>query len=205
HNVLTLAAVPGILAKGGAHWAELGDGASRGTQAYQLSGALRRPGLVETPFGITLGELLNGFGGGPREGRRLRAAQVGGPLGAWTPASLFGTRATWEGMAEAGGMLGHGGVVAVDDRTRIGDMARFAMRFCAAESCGKCAPCRIGSVRAVELIDGLLAGDATCRAPLDALCETMREASACGLGALAPLPVQSALRHFPEDFPPCAP
>jgi len=216
NNVLTLATLPMILADGAAAYAAHGIGASRGTQVFQLAGNVARGGVVEVPFGITLRELIEGFGGGTASGRPVRAVQVGGPLGAYLSAEQLDLSADYESLATAGAMLGHGGVVVFDDTVDMAAQARFAMEFCAIESCGKCTPCRIGSMRGVELIDRITAAagrddpdrddpdrDAGSDADLgllDDLCEVMADASLCAMGGLTPLPVRSALRYFPEDF-----
>jgi formate dehydrogenase iron-sulfur subunit len=202
NNVLTLAAVPAILAHGSAAHQALGRDRSRGTQVFQLAGNVARGGIVETEFGISLRELVHGYGGGTRSGRPVRAVQVGGPLGAYLPADRLDVPLDYESMAAAGAMLGHGGVVVFDDTVDMAAQARFAMRFCAQESCGRCTPCRIGSVRGVEVIDAITAGADRDRnlALLDDLCEVMAEGSLCAMGGLTPNPVRSALRHFPEDF-----
>ena len=202
HNVLTLAAVPQVLAQGAAAYQALGVDRSRGTQVFQIAGNVARGGIVETGFGITLRDLVEGFGAGTRSGRPIRAVQVGGPLGAYLPADALDVSMDYEALAEAGGLLGHGGVVVFDDTVDMGLQARFAMEFCAAESCGKCTPCRIGSVRGVEVIDRILDGEERDRnlVLLEELCETMTDGSLCAMGGLTPLPVRSALKHFPQDF-----
>ncbi|MFN8508442.1 MAG: NADH-quinone oxidoreductase subunit NuoF [Dehalococcoidia bacterium] len=202
NNLLSYAAVPTILAEGAAFYANFGMGRSRGTMPLQLAGNVRQGGLVEKAFGLTLREAIEGFGGGTASGRPLRAVQVGGPLGAYLPESLLDTPIDYEALAAVGGMLGHGGIVVFDDTVDIARQARFAMEFCAAESCGKCTPCRIGSTRGVEVIDQVLArADVPANlALLDDLCEVLTDASLCALGGLTPNPVRSALRHFPEDF-----
>jgi formate dehydrogenase iron-sulfur subunit len=202
NNVVTLASVPIILDRGAAHYRDFGSGQSRGTVPVQLAGNLKRAGLVELAFGASLRELLYDYGGGSLSGRPLRAVQVGGPLGAYLPASRFDAVIDYEAFAAAGGMLGHGGIVAFDDSVDMAEQARFAMEFCAAESCGKCTPCRIGSVRGVEVIDRIRAGIERERnlALLGDLCDTLRHGSLCALGGLIPDPVQSALEHFAEDF-----
>jgi formate dehydrogenase iron-sulfur subunit len=202
HNVLTLASVPAILADGGASYAALGTGRSRGTQVFQLAGNVARGGVFETAFGMTLRELVYDYGGGTRSGRPVRAVQVGGPLGSYLPASDVDIPLDYEAFAAAKAMLGHGGVVVFDDTVDMAAMARFAMEFCAEESCGKCTPCRVGSVRGVETIDKIVAGqdpDANL-ALLSDLCELMTDGSLCAMGGLTPQPVLSALRHFPDDF-----
>ena len=202
NNVLSLAAISTILAQGSAYYRDFGTGRSRGTLTVQLGGNIRRGGLVEIPFGASLRELVEGYGGGTASGRPVRAVQVGGPLGTYFPATELDVPLDYEALAEVGGMLGHGGVVVFDDTVNMAQQARFAMEFCAVESCGKCTPCRVGSVRGVEIIDRVIAGqDREFNLEvLDDLCDTMIEGSLCAMGGLTPLPVRSALNHFPEDF-----
>ena len=202
HNVLTLSAVPQILADGPAAYQALGVDRSRGTQVFQLAGNVARGGVVELGFGVSLRELVEDFGGGTRSGRPVRAVQVGGPLGAYFPESGLDVPMDYEALAAAGGMLGHGGVVVFDDTVDMAAQARFAMEFCAVESCGKCTPCRIGSTRGVEVIDRITAGVDPERnlELLEELCEAMTDGSLCAMGGLTPLPVRSALRHFGKDF-----
>jgi formate dehydrogenase iron-sulfur subunit len=206
NNVVTLASVPNILSLGGERYAGFGSGRSKGTLAFQLAGNIKRGGMVEKAFGLTLRELIEDFGGGSASGRKIRAVQVGGPLGAYIPEQHFDTPLDYEAFAEIGGMLGHGGVVVFDDTVDMAAQARFAMEFCAIESCGKCTPCRIGSVRGVEVIDRILANDnrQANLELLDDLCDTMIDGSLCAMGGLTPFPVQSAIKHFPEDFSPSA-
>ena len=205
HNVVTLASVPLILAKGAQFYRDYGVGRSMGTMPFQLAGNIRHGGLVERAFGLTLRELVEGYGGGTASGRPLKAAQVGGPLGTWVPPSQFDTPLDYEAFAGIGAMVGHGGVVVADDTLDMAQMARFAMQFCAEESCGKCTPCRIGSTRGVEVIDRMLTapdqGDRDAQAIiLKDLCDTMQFGSLCALGGMAPFPVTSALKYFPADF-----
>lgn len=202
NNVLTLGAVSTVLAKGGSYYEALGSRRSRGTLTVQLAGNVRRGGLVEIPFGATLREVLETWGGGTASGRPARAIQVGGPLGAYLPESQWDVTLNYGTLAEIGGMLGHGGVVVFDDTVDMARQARFAMEFCAVESCGKCTPCRVGSVRGVEVIDRIRAGEARDfnLEVLDDLCDTMEDGSLCAMGGLTPLPVRSALKHFAEDF-----
>jgi formate dehydrogenase iron-sulfur subunit len=202
NNVISLASVPIILARGAEFYRDFGVGRSRGTVPVQLAGNIKRGGLVERAFGVTLRELLYDYGGGSATGRPIRAVQVGGPLGAYIPASQFDTAIDYEALSSIGALLGHGGIVAFDDTVDMSGMARFAMEFCAIESCGKCTPCRIGSTRGVEVIDRIRRGvdrDGNLRL-LEDLCETMAEGSLCGLGGLTPYPVRSVLRHFRDDF-----
>ncbi len=202
NNVISLASVPTIFADGPQAYRDFGMGRSRGTLPFQLAGNIRHGGLVEKAFGLSLRELLYDFGGGSATGRPIRAVQVGGPLGAYVPESQFDLPLDYEAFAAAGAMIGHGGIVAFDDRTNLAHMARYAMEFCAIESCGKCTPCRIGSTRGVEVIDKiLLRRDAPANvALLRDLCDTMVAGSLCALGGMAPFPVLSVLNHFPEDF-----
>jgi len=202
NNVLTLAAIPFILAHGAQAYADYGVGRSRGTMPIQLAGNIRFGGLYETAFGITLGELVNIIGGGTASGRPVRAVQVGGPLGAYHPVSQFDLPFDYEAFAAGGGLIGHAGITVFDDSVDMGRQARFAMEFCAAESCGKCTPCRIGSTRGVETLDRILAGqDVDANIDLiEDLCETMQYGSLCALGGFTPYPVMSAIRHFREDF-----
>ncbi|MFM1873138.1 MAG: hypothetical protein RL398_2560 [Planctomycetota bacterium] len=201
NNVMTLAAVPRILAEGGAAYAALGMGRSKGTLPFQLAGNLKHGGLVEVPFGLSLHELLYDFGGGSASGRPLRAVQVGGPLGSYLPEAHWRTPLDYEALAQKGGLIGHGGVVAFDDSVDMRAQARYAMEFCAVESCGKCTPCRIGSTRGVEVIDRMRGAERPAQeALLRDLCTTMKDASLCAMGGLTPLPVLSALDHFGDDF-----
>ncbi len=222
NNVLTLAAVPFVLSEGAKAYADYGMGRSRGTMPVQLAGNIKHGGLYETAFGITLGALVNDIGGGTASGRPVRAVQVGGPLGAYIPPHQFDLPFDYEAFAAADGLIGHGGIVVFDDSVDMARQARFAMQFCAVESCGKCTPCRIGAVRGVETIDRILAGGRRAdgvetlpqihNAPRRArstedeiallrdLCETMKFGSLCALGGFTPYPVLSALNHFPEDF-----
>ncbi len=202
NNVITLASVPIILDRGAEYYQHFGMGRSRGTLPIQLAGNIKRGGLVEKAFGITLRELLYDFGGGSLSGRPIRAVQVGGPLGAYLPESQFDTKLDYEAFGDIKAMLGHGGIVVFDDTVDMAAQARYAMEFCAIESCGKCTPCRIGSTRGVEVIDRLLTGDnpAKQEAILRDLCETLTYGSLCALGGLTPYPVLSALNHFSQDF-----
>ncbi len=202
NNVLSFAACPWIIAHGAKAYANYGLGRSRGTQPFQLAGNIKHGGLVELALGITIRELVEDFGGGTFTGKPIRAVQVGGPLGAYFPQKLLDTPLGYEEMLAVKGMLGHGGIVVFDDTVDLARQARFAMEFCAIESCGKCTPCRIGSTRGMETLDKIMAGkDRTKnRELLDDLCQLMTDGSLCALGGLTPIPVVSALTHFPEDF-----
>jgi formate dehydrogenase iron-sulfur subunit len=202
NNVISLASVPVILGKGAAFYKDFGMGRSRGTMPIQLAGNVKRGGLFEAAFGVTLGELVDEIGGGTASGRPVRAVQVGGPLGAYFPRALFDTPFDYEAFTAKNGLIGHGGIVVFDDTVDMVKQARFAMEFCAIESCGKCTPCRIGSTRGVEVIDRIVKGekrDANLALITD-LCNTLKFGSLCALGGFTPYPVMSALTHFPEDF-----
>ncbi len=204
NNVITLTTVPVILARGAGFYRDFGVGRSQGTLPFQLGGNVRRGGLVEMAFGLSLRELLEDFGGGTRSGRPIKAVQVGGPLGAYVPEHRWDTPLDYEAYAAMGAMLGHGGVVVHDDRADLRQLARYAMAFCALESCGKCTPCRIGSTRGVEVIDRIAATTGERRERqlqlLHELCDTMVHGSLCALGGMTPYPVLSALEHYPQDF-----
>ncbi|MCF8707292.1 formate dehydrogenase beta subunit [Rhizorhapis sp. SPR117] len=223
NNVLTLAAIPFIMAQGAQAYADFGMGRSRGTMPIQIAGNVKHGGLYETAFGVTLAELVNDIGGGTHSGRPVRAVQVGGPLGAYFPPALFDTPFDYEAFAAKDGLIGHGGIVVFDDSIDMLAQARFAMEFCAVESCGKCTPCRLGSTRGVETLDRIRAGgrkgsdrvealpqmhnvtggvrDTAAELALVAdLCDTMKYGSLCALGGFTPYPVMSAITHFPEDF-----
>ncbi len=202
NNVMTLSAVPMILAEGAASYQSFGVDRSRGTQVFQLAGNILRGGIVELPFGITLGDLVNKVGGGTHSGRPIKTVQIGGPLGAYLGVESWDVPMGYESLAEVGGMLGHGGLVIFDDTVNMAKQARFAMEFCAEESCGKCTPCRIGSTRGVEVIDRIVAGEEQAKnlELLEDLCEVMTDGSLCAMGGLTPLPVRSALKLFPADF-----
>jgi formate dehydrogenase iron-sulfur subunit len=200
NNVISLATVPVIFEKGAQHYADFGLGRSKGTMPIQIAGNVKFGGLFETAFGMPLGDLVNKIGGGTASGRPVKAVQVGGPLGAYMPVSKFDTPFGYEDFDQKGGLIGHAGIVVFDDTADMLGMARFAMEFCAVESCGKCTPCRIGAVRGVETIDRIAAGDPSAVEILTDLCETMKDGSLCALGGFTPFPVMSALQNFPEEF-----
>ena len=202
NNVLTLASVPLILAKGAAFYKDLGMGRSRGTLAFQLAGNVKQGGLVEKAFGVTIRDLIEVFGGGTLSGKPFRTAQIGGPLGAYISEDMLDLPMDYETLAAAGAMVGHGGIVVFDDTVDMAEMARFAFDFCAIESCGKCTPCRIGAVRGRETMDKILAGVDVAQnvALVEDLCQVMTDGSLCAMGGLTPMPVLSALKHFPQDF-----
>lgn len=202
NNVLSFAAVPWILTHGAKAYADYGMGRSRGTLPVQLGGNVKRGGLIELAFGISLREIIEDIGGGTLSGRPIRAVQVGGPLGAYLTAKQLDTPMDYEALAGIRAMLGHGGIVVFDDSVDMAKQARFAFEFCAKESCGKCTPCRIGATRGVELVDRIIAGHERPKnlAVLRDLNKLMTDASLCAMGGLTPMPVMSALNHFFEDF-----
>jgi formate dehydrogenase iron-sulfur subunit len=204
NNVISLASVPIILDKGAAYYKDFGMGRSRGTIPIQIAGNVKHGGLYEAAFGLTLGEIVDGIGGGTASGRPVKAVQVGGPLGAYFPRALFDTPFDYEAFAAKAGLIGHAGITVFDDTADMLKQARFAMEFCAVESCGKCTPCRIGSTRGVETADKIAQGiePEKNRALLTDLCNTMKFGSLCALGGFTPYPVMSAMNHFPEDFSP---
>ena len=208
NNAISLASVPAILAEGGEAYAALGIGRSRGTMPIQLAGNVKYAGLFEAPFGLSLGELVDEIGGGTKSGRPVRAVQAGGPLGAYFPRALFDTPYDYEAYTARDGLIGHGGLVVFDDTVDMVRQARFALEFCAIESCGKCTPCRLGSTRGMETMDRIIRGDRreANLALIEDLCQTLKFGSLCALGGFTPYPVMSAIKHFPEDFnrPPLA-
>ncbi|MBB4197526.1 formate dehydrogenase [Rhodoblastus sphagnicola] len=206
NNVLSFAAVPFILAEGGQAYADFGSGKSRGTLPVQLGGNVLRGGLIELAFGISLREIVEGFGGGTASGRPIRAVQIGGPLGAYITEKQLDLEMDYEVLAANGAMLGHGGIVVFDDTVDMAKMAKFAMRFGAEESCGKCTPCRIGATRGEEVVEKIIKGERVEQniALLRDLCDVMAAGSLCAHGGLVPSPVLSALNRFPEDFVPAA-
>ena len=202
NNVISLATIPVILEKGAAFYKDFGLGRSRGTIPLQIAGNVKHGGLFEVAFGLTLGEIVDGIAGGTATGKPVKAVQVGGPLGAYFPRALFDTPFGYEEFGAKEGLIGHAGLVIFDETADMLKQARFAMEFCAIESCGKCTPCRIGAVRGVETVDRIAKGDAAAIPLLTDLCATMKSGSLCALGGFTPYPVMSALTHFPDDFSP---
>ncbi len=202
NNVISLATIPVILERGAAFYKDFGLGRSRGTIPLQIAGNVKHGGLFEVAFGLTLGEIVDDIAGGTATGKPVKAVQVGGPLGAYFPRALFDTPFGYEEFGAKEGLIGHAGLVVFDDTADMLKQARFAMEFCAIESCGKCTPCRIGAVRGVETVDRIAKGDAAAIPLLTDLCNTMKSGSLCALGGFTPYPVMSALTHFPDDFAP---
>jgi formate dehydrogenase iron-sulfur subunit len=204
NNVISLASVPIIMDKGSVYYKDFGMGRSRGTIPIQIAGNVKRGGLYEAAFGLTLGQIVDEIGGGTASGRPVKAVQVGGPLGAYFPRALFDTPFDYEAFAAKDGLIGHAGITVFDDTADMLKQARFAMEFCAIESCGKCTPCRIGSTRGVETADKIAQGIEPEKnlILLADLCNTMKFGSLCALGGFTPYPVTSAMNHFPDDFRP---
>ena len=200
NNVISLASIPVIFEKGAEFYKGFGLGRSRGTIPLQIAGNVKHGGLYEIAFGLTLGEIVDTIAGGTASGRPVKAVQVGGQLGAYFPRALFDTPFGYEEFAGKDGLIGHAGLTVFDDSADMLAQARFAMEFCAIESCGKCTPCRIGAVRGVETVDRIAKGDASAIPLLTDLCATMKAGSLCALGGFTPYPVLSALSHFPDDF-----
>ena len=202
NNVITFASVPIILARGADFYKSYGQGRSLGTLPLQLAGNIKYGGLIEKAFGVTLRQLMFDFGGGSASGRPIKAVQVGGPLGAYVPEAHWDVPLDYEAYAAVGASVGHGGIVVHDDSADLSRLARYAMEFCAIESCGKCTPCRIGATRGVEVIDRLLSGENQAQQVvlLRDLCDTMIHGSLCAMGGMTPFPVLSALNHYPQDF-----
>lgn len=202
NNVLTLATVPFIMSQGAQAYADYGQGRSKGTQPFQLAGDIKQGGLVELAFGVSIDTLVNEYGAGTYTGKALKTVQIGGPLGGYVPPSKFDTAMGYESLSQAGAMLGHGGLVVYNESASMMSMARYAMEFCELESCGKCTPCRVGSVRGKETLDKIAAGEdvAANLAVIDDLCDLMEGASLCAMGGLTPMPVRTAMTHFPDEF-----
>ena len=202
NNVITLASMSVILLHGKEIFSQFGSGKSVGTMPYQLCGNIKQGGLIEVPFGITLNEMIYDFGAGTFNEKPIHAVQIGGPLGIYLPTNLLNTPLTIEALMDLKGSLGHGGVIVFDDSTNMALQAKFSMDFCAVESCGKCTPCRIGSVRGVELIDKIYNGTAVKadRILLEELCETMETTSLCAMGGMTPNPVRSIMKYFPNEM-----
>ncbi|MEN8836791.1 MAG: NADH-ubiquinone oxidoreductase-F iron-sulfur binding region domain-containing protein, partial [Celeribacter marinus] len=200
NNVISLATIPVIFEHGAAHYSTFGIGRSKGTVTLQLAGNVKYGGLFEAGFGMTLGDVVRDIGGGTATGKLVKAVQVGGPLGAFMRPDQFETPIGYEEFDNAGGLIGHAGLTVFDDSADMGALAQFAMEFCAIESCGKCTPCRIGSIRGVETIARIRNGDHAAIPLLEDLCDTMRDGSLCALGGFTPYPVLSALNGWPQDF-----
>ncbi len=202
NNVETLANVPRIIRKGAAWFASMGTDKSKGTKVFALTGKIKNNGLVEVPMGITLRELAEVIGGGTGTERAIKGIQTGGPSGGMIPAHQFDTPISYEHLQQLGSMMGSGGLIVIDDQDSVFDLARFYLDFCVDESCGKCAPCRIGGTQMLRILDKIKAGNGSEAdiATLRRVALAMQKASLCALGQTAPNPVISALRHFKPEF-----
>jgi bidirectional [NiFe] hydrogenase diaphorase subunit len=202
NNVETFANVAPIIRNGANWFASIGTEKSKGTKVFALAGKITNTGLVEVPMGTTLREIVQEMGGGVPGGKRVKAVQTGGPSGGCIPESAFDTPVDYESLTQIGSIMGSGGMIVMDEDTNMVDIARYFMEFCMDESCGKCVPCRAGTVQMHRLLNKILAGEAsqTDVDKLAALCDVVRNASLCGLGQTAPNPVLSTLRHFREDY-----
>jgi bidirectional [NiFe] hydrogenase diaphorase subunit len=202
NNVETLASVPPILRNGGAWYASIGTEKSKGTKVFALAGKINRTGLIEVPMGLPLRSILFEIGGGIPGGREFKAAQTGGPSGGCIPAEHLDLPVDYESLAGVGSIMGSGGLIVMDDTSCMVDVAKFFMEFCRDESCGKCIPCRAGTVQMHEILCKITSGAATLRdlEILEDLAQLLREASLCGLGQTAPNPVVSTLRYFRHEY-----
>jgi bidirectional [NiFe] hydrogenase diaphorase subunit len=202
NNVETFANIVPIITRGPEWYAGLGTEKSKGTKVFALTGKLRNNGLVEVPMGITIREIVEEMGGGAPDGAKIKAVQTGGPSGGCIPAALFDTQIDYESLMKVGSIMGSGGMVVMDDSTNMVDVARFYMQFCMEESCGKCVPCRDGTVQLFDLLSKILKGDGTLKdlEALEELCDMVKHCSLCGLGQTAPNPVLSTLRYFRDEY-----
>ncbi len=202
NNVETFACVVPIIRNGPEWFANIGTAQSKGTKVFALTGKIRNTGLIEVPMGITLGEIVNEMGGGTPDGSPIKAVQTGGPSGGCVPAALFTTPVDYESLAQIGSIMGSGGMVVMDAHTSMVDVARFYMEFCMDESCGKCIPCRAGTVQLHRLLTRISAGEASSAEIewLEKLCLMVKQTSLCGLGQSAPNPVLSTLRYFRDEY-----
>jgi bidirectional [NiFe] hydrogenase diaphorase subunit len=202
NNVETYANVPAILRRGAAWFAAIGTERSKGTKVFALAGKIRNTGLIEVPMGTPLRTIVEEMGGGAPDGGRIKAVQTGGPSGGCIPAEHLDTPVDYESLNKLGSIMGSGGMIVMDDSTRMVDVARFFMEFCMDESCGKCIPCRAGTVQMHAILEKILAREATRDdvLQLEELCELVRNTSLCGLGQTAPNPVLSTLRFFRGEY-----
>ncbi len=202
NNVETFANVPAILREGAEWFAAIGTEKSKGTKVFALAGKIKNTGLVEVPMGATLREIVEVIGGGAPDGGTIKAVQTGGPSGGCIPAELFDTPVDYESLAKLGSIMGSGGMIVMDQTTDMVDVAKFFMEFCMDESCGKCVPCRAGTVQLHRMLARISAGDGTLEdlKQMEALCDMVKYASLCGLGQSAPNPVLSTLRYFRDEY-----
>ena len=202
NNVETFANIAPIVSRGADWYASLGTEKSKGTKVFALTGKIRNNGLIEVPMGIPLRQIVEEMGGGAPEGGHIKAVQTGGPSGGCIPAEYLDTPVDYESLTKLGSIMGSGGMVVMDDQTDMVEIAKFYMEFCMDESCGKCVPCRTGTVQMYRLLEKITANRATAAdlAQLEELCDMVRNTSLCGLGQTAPNPVQSTLRFFRHEY-----
>jgi NADH:ubiquinone oxidoreductase subunit F (NADH-binding) len=202
NNVETLANVPRIMLRGAKWFASRGTEKSKGTKVFALTGKIKNNGLVEVPMGITLRQIVEVIGGGTGTDRKIKAIQTGGPSGGMIPEHQFDTPVSYEHLQKLGSMMGSGGLIVIDDHDSVVDLARFYLDFCVDESCGKCAPCRIGGTQMLRLLDRIVAGTGTEEdiKSIRTVAKAMQKASLCALGQTAPNPTLSAIRHFEPEF-----
>jgi len=202
NNVETYANVPSIVRRGGAWYSAIGTAKSKGTKVFALSGQVKNTGLIEVPMGTTLREIVFDIGGGVPEGRKFKAVQTGGPSGGCVPEEFLDTRVDYESLKDVGSIMGSGGMIVMDDRSCMVNVARYFMEFCMTESCGKCIPCRAGTVQMHDILQRITRGLASSRdlEMLTDLCEMVSATSLCGLGQSAPNPVLTTLRYFKQEY-----
>ena len=202
NNVETFANIVPIVTRGAEWYAALGTEKSKGTKVFALTGKIKNNGLIEVPMGITIREIVEGLGGGAPDGATIKAVQTGGPSGGCIPASLFDTPVDYDSLMKVGSIMGSGGMVVMAEDTNMVDVAKFYMEFCMEESCGKCIPCRAGTVQMYQLLNKILERQATLKdlEQLEELCDMVRHTSLCGLGQTAPNPVTSTLRYFRDEY-----
>lgn len=202
NNVETYGNITAIITRGAEWYASLGTEKSKGTKVFALTGQIKNSGLIEVPMGITIREIVEEMGGGAPAGTKIKAVQTGGPSGGCIPADLFDTPVDYDSLTKIGSIMGSGGMVVMDETTNMVDVARFYMKFCMEESCGKCIPCRAGTVQMYRLLDKIMERQATLAdlEQLEELCDMVRNTSLCGLGQTAPNPVLSTLRYFRDEY-----
>jgi bidirectional [NiFe] hydrogenase diaphorase subunit len=202
NNVETFANVPAIYRKGAEWFAGIGTEKSKGTKVFALAGKIKNTGLIEVPMGTPLRTIVEEMGGGAPDGGKIKAVQTGGPSGGCIPSQHLDTPVDYESLGKLGSIMGSGGMIVMDEGTRMVDVARFFMEFCMDESCGKCIPCRAGTVQMHNILDKILKRKATARdlAKLEELCDMVRNTSLCGLGQTAPNPTMSTLRFFRNEY-----
>jgi bidirectional [NiFe] hydrogenase diaphorase subunit len=202
NNVETFANIPPIVRNGGDWYAGIGTEKSKGTKVFALAGSVTNTGMIEVPMGTSLREIVFDIGGGVTDGGTCKAVQTGGPSGGCIPSDYFDTPVDYESLRELGSMMGSGGMIVMDESSSMVDVARFFMEFCMTESCGKCVPCRVGTVQMYNLLTKIYEGEATPGdlALLEELCDMVRNTSLCGLGQSAPNPILSTMRYFRQEY-----